>query len=258
MRLLGHDAPLGGPVSAETYDPTAAWGFERAFFAELPNRTPNQRFDSLGSSKEIPVASGLSAASKTGDHFGDREVVRSYDFRRQARSSIESFNQRKSVVAGLRGAADLPSSRVNEDIYQTPLRPHQQSSFELNPPPADSTTRVLSGPSKFLQSLLKLWKLTDRDALLLLGYEGDAAGILEEFLLTPVSKWSRDQKERMADLIEIRTILDALLRDIDAENEWLRQSREDLDGQSPLDLMLSGSMENLIAVKYFVQAIAGR
>ena len=48
------------------------------------------------------------------------------------------------------------------------------------------------------------------------------------------------------------------LRDEDMENEWLRERHEMLDDKAPMDLLLDGSMENLLLVKEYVEAAAGR
>ena len=46
--------------------------------------------------------------------------------------------------------------------------------------------------------------------------------------------------------------------DVEVENEWLRESHETLNGQIPMDLLLEGSMENLLLVKEYVEVAAGR
>ena len=48
------------------------------------------------------------------------------------------------------------------------------------------------------------------------------------------------------------------LRDEDMENEWLRECHEMLDDKAPMDLLLDGSMENLLLVKEYMEAAAGR
>ena len=68
----------------------------------------------------------------------------------------------------------------------------------------------------------------------------------------------RDVKDRIAYLYRIRNILSALFRDENVENRWLREPHTMLNERSPLDLMLDGSMENLLLVKEYVEAAAGR
>ena len=68
----------------------------------------------------------------------------------------------------------------------------------------------------------------------------------------------RDAKNRIAYLFRIRKMLSALFGDKNVENEWLRERHEMLDDKAPMDLLLEGSMENLLLVKEYVEAAAGR
>ena len=43
------------------------------------------------------------------------------------------------------------------------------------------------------------------------------------------------------------------LGDEAVENDWLRETHATLDGQVPMDLLLEGSMENLLLVKEYVE-----
>lgn len=58
-------------------------------------------------------------------------------------------------------------------------------------------------------------------------------------------------------LFRIRKTLYSLFRDEKAENDWLREPHDALDGQKPIDIMLEGSMENLLLVKEYVEEAAG-
>ena len=49
----------------------------------------------------------------------------------------------------------------------------------------------------------------------------------------------------------------ALFGDETEENDWLRESQPSLDGQVPMQLLLEGSMENLLLVKEYVEAATG-
>ena len=68
----------------------------------------------------------------------------------------------------------------------------------------------------------------------------------------------RDARDRIAHLYRIRKILSALFRDEEVENQWLREPHAMLNERSPMDLMLDGSMENLLLVREYVEAAAGR
>ena len=65
-------------------------------------------------------------------------------------------------------------------------------------------------------------------------------------------------RDRIAHLFHIRQTLSSLFRDLDVENEWLREPHTLLDDQEPLKLLLGGSMEDLLLVKEYVDAAAGR
>ena len=68
----------------------------------------------------------------------------------------------------------------------------------------------------------------------------------------------RDAKDRIAHLFQIRRLLWALFRDKTVENEWLREPRAVLKGKTPMDLLVEGSMENLLLVREVVELAAGR
>jgi hypothetical protein len=63
---------------------------------------------------------------------------------------------------------------------------------------------------------------------------------------------TRDSDERVRALRRIHQTLHSLLRDRDAQMEWLHARLPDLDNQKPIDLLLSGRMENMIAVKAYL------
>lgn len=113
----------------------------------------------------------------------------------------------------------------------------------------------LSGPIQFLRKLLETWHLTNADAVQLLGLE---ASDVTDLLQGHVPLKGRDAKDRIAYLFRIRKTLSSLFQDTEAENEWLREPHEMLSGQKPLELLLEGAMENLLLVKEYVEAAAGR
>ncbi len=116
----------------------------------------------------------------------------------------------------------------------------------------------LSGPVQFLKKLLGTWSLDLTNAPVLLGMDPDDGLFAENLLNGRVPLRGRDAKDRIVHLYRIRKILSALFRDEQVENEWLREPHEMLNERSPMDLMLDGSMENLLLVKEYVEAAAGR
>jgi hypothetical protein len=131
-----------------------------------------------------------------------------------------------------------------EDRVPLVRRPGQQSSMP-------------SSLIKFLQSLIRLWGLERDAAATLLGLEprsiADALAVFEG----RVAPTTRDQTARIGELFTIRKRLSSLFRNIEAENEWLRQPNPLLGNETPLELLLEGSFANLLRVRYLVDHIAG-
>jgi hypothetical protein len=117
--------------------------------------------------------------------------------------------------------------------------------------------RRLTGPVQFLVKLLELWQLDDSGACALLGYDLQDKEAVQSILSGATGLRGRDARDRVASLVKIRTLLSALFRSIEKENEWLRAPKGPLDNRSPLDLMLEGSMEKLLTVRQFVEVTAG-
>lgn len=115
----------------------------------------------------------------------------------------------------------------------------------------------ITGPVKFLRKLLATWKLRNQDAVALLGFDETDADRARDLLAGRADLKGRDVRDRIVCLFQIRKTLHSLLQDDTAENEWLRQPHVGLDQKSPMDLLLEGSMENLLLVKDYVEAIAG-
>ena len=116
----------------------------------------------------------------------------------------------------------------------------------------------LTGPIVFVRILLHTWRLGQTDAITLLGLEETDRSYADDLLSGRVALRGRDIKDRIAYLFRIRKTLSALFRDEEVENEWLREPHDALDGQNPMTLLLEGSMENLLLVKEYVEAAAGR
>lgn len=121
-----------------------------------------------------------------------------------------------------------------------------------------SAPNRLSGPVQFVLKLLDSWHLSRYDAVFLLGFYPADNDFVQAVLAGTADLHSRDVRDRIAHLFHIRQTLSSLFRDLDVENEWLREPHTLLDEREPLELLLSGSMENLLLVKDYVDAAAGR
>jgi len=109
---------------------------------------------------------------------------------------------------------------------------------------------------KFIVKLMDVWAIDEKETSTLLGLENENA--VSKLASGAATLDTRDVKERLRHLLRIREALHSLFRDIDAEREWLREARPEFNGQSPLALLLEGSMENFLVVSQFVQWMAGR
>lgn len=116
----------------------------------------------------------------------------------------------------------------------------------------------LNGPIQFVLKLLEYWHLDISDAVGLLGYEPIEIDYINSVLEGNDQFRGRDVKYRIAHLFQIREILRSLFRDLEVENEWLREPHKRLDGKSPLSLLLSGSMDDFQLAMEYVDAVAGR
>ena len=139
-------------------------------------------------------------------------------------------------------------------LQQTPISVITEMTATREPPDHER----LSGPIWFVEKLLKTWRLDRSDAVPLLGLEPSDLSYATDVFAGRATLRGRDAKDRIAYLFRIRKTLSALFRDEDVENEWLRERHEMLDDKAPMDLLLDGSMENLLLVKEYVEAAAGR
>ena len=116
----------------------------------------------------------------------------------------------------------------------------------------------VTGPVQVLKRLLLVWNLEAAEATILLGLDRDDVSYAEDLLAGRTALKGRDLNDRIIHLYEIRKTLSALFRDEDVENQWLREQHAMLDERAPLELMLEGSMENMLLVREYVEAAAGR
>lgn len=116
----------------------------------------------------------------------------------------------------------------------------------------------LPGPVQFISKLLKTWQLDPKDAVPLLGHEPSEMPYVSDLLNGRTALKGRDAKDRIVYLFHIRKTLSALFPSEEDENKWLRKPHAALEGQTPMQRLLEGSMENLLLVKEFVEEAAGR
>lgn len=139
-----------------------------------------------------------------------------------------------------------------------PEREQQDEVFKLTRALSEPWTdrAPSSAPVKFVKKLMETWAIDSRETAVLLGFEQDKD--LLRILSGATELDRRDIKDRVRHLLRTREALHSLFRDLSTEREWLREPRSELSDQSPLDLLLEGSMENLLVVSQFVQRMVGR
>lgn len=118
------------------------------------------------------------------------------------------------------------------------------------------STRI-SGPVQFLCKLQSMWQLERSQLAIMLGLDPSNDNQIRDLLRGISAFKGRDLNDRFVYLFEIRMFLDGLLEDLQAENEWLREPHSMLENRSPMDLLLEGSMRNLIVVSEYVQMACG-
>lgn len=116
----------------------------------------------------------------------------------------------------------------------------------------------LTGPIQFILKLLDYWKLNRKDAVSLLGFEESESEFVVGVLEGNELLRGRDAKDRLSHLFSIRKSLHYFFRDLETENDWLREPQPLLDGRTPMTLLLGGSMEDILLVREYVDSMVGR
>jgi len=159
--------------------------------------------------------------------------------------------------------ANLPY-RYKRGVQQTSYGNLTERGFTnlLRHPTAENNPRATTAPrlgptEELFSKLLNFWQLDQRAGAILLGYGPQGISRIDPILNGVTYLTTRDEKDRIAELFRIRKLLRALFRDRDTENSWLREPNKALENRAPLDLLLEGSMENVLRVRQFVETIAG-
>ena len=152
---------------------------------------------------------------------------------------------------------DWKKEKSSRKIELRQRRDPDTASAETEPAGTSPHRRRSASPIWFVEKLLKTWRLNHDDAVFLLGFEPSDLPYVTDVLAGRAVLRGRDAKDRIAYLLWIRKTLSALHRSEEAENEWLREPQKILDDKAPMNLLLEGSMENLLLVKEYVEATAG-
>lgn len=115
------------------------------------------------------------------------------------------------------------------------------------------------GPIKFVNKLLVMWEIDQENAVSLLGFDKHNKGYVDKLLQgNEYLVEGSETEDRIAYLFYIWSVLSELLRDRAVEVKWLKTAEREFEGKTPMDLILSGSITNLLLVKEFVDFISGR
>ena len=203
-----------------------------------------------------PVNAGVLARTRDGDGFPvlvEQHAPRVPGRRVQLAVVEQQSPYSDECEADRRNRQRQPIAVPQDDVARrTPDRP---GTFRI---PEPHRRGRLTGPVVFVRGLLESWKLGRDDAVFLLGFERTESEYVERILNGAEPLIGRDTKDRIAYLYRIRSTLDALFRNEDVENEWLREKQTLLGDRVPLELLREGGMENLLLVTEYVEVVAGR
>lgn len=131
-------------------------------------------------------------------------------------------------------------------------------SIKLSGNNGESTYRII-GPIKFVKKLLKMWGIDQHSAVPLLGFDKKNKSYVDKLLQgDEYLVEGSETEDRIAYLFYIWSVLSEWFRDISVEVEWLTTAEQELNGKAPMDLILSGSITDLLLVKEFVDFASGR
>ena len=115
----------------------------------------------------------------------------------------------------------------------------------------------LTGPVQFVRKLMDSWRLDSRDVVRILGCDPEDSEYVSAVLDGRRQLRGRDVRDRIAHLFCIRRTLWSLFRNLDVENDWLREQHPLLNGKSPMSLIVEGSIEDLLLAREYVDSAAG-
>ena len=131
-------------------------------------------------------------------------------------------------------------------------------SIKLNGTNGEPPYRII-GPIQFVNKLLDMWEIDHENAAYLLGFNEQNRGYVDKLLKGyEYLVEGSETEDRIAYLFYIWSVLSELFRDSAVEIQWLRTVEQELDGKAPMELILSGSITDLLFVKEFVDFVSGR
>lgn len=149
-----------------------------------------------------------------------------------------------------------PQHFVDQSSYDSQSTARARLRAVDSEPAAPQFQMRVSGPAKSILALFDRWDISDSDAAVLLGK--DAPSFLAELRRGTFPLTERDTKDRVKLLIQIYEATHSLMRDVDAERNWVRSPLPALERKSVLGIMLQGSILDLLHVLGFLNRANGR
>jgi hypothetical protein len=236
-----HIAPGAGPSLLDQQDEIADWR-------------------RVGGLAVFDVSSGLSGIAvgvvvheqsggihDTGTTLGQNTV----SLRGSARDELQS-----DIGLLLRPRGANRSHEVARRSWPNVVNAQEQAVFTQVPAAGNAIRTNVAAPVKAVLAILRRWTIGDDVGAQILGT--DEPGYVADLRSGAAGLKTRDMRDRARLLLDIYEGVFALLKNSEAEQVWIKVPRQDLDGKSVLDLMMEGSLRNLIRAQAFVDYVNGR
>ncbi len=151
---------------------------------------------------------------------------------------------------------DLTLRSEDKGILQEALGASMDRTW-VAPGGSGETPGRLTGPVQFVRNLMDSWRLDNWDVVRILGCDPEDFEYVSAVLDGRRQLRGRDVRDRIAHLFCIRRTLWSLFRNLDVENDWLREQHPMLNGKSPMSLIVEGSIEDLLLAREYVESAAG-
>jgi hypothetical protein len=120
------------------------------------------------------------------------------------------------------------------------------------------TGTIVAAPGRIkgFRLLMEKWGFSRKDAAEILGFENE--GLIGELYAGIEKVQQRDVRDRLKLFLSLAVDLDGLYDDDQVIKQWLDQPKKLLRSKTPRELLVEGSMENLLRVRQLVRYEANR
>lgn len=106
-------------------------------------------------------------------------------------------------------------------------------------------------------NLVRLWRLNDREAIILLGRPAARTYARWKTDQADVSRIPHDTRQRLSMLMGIHKSLRHLFHEPQRASSWLRKDNSTFGGQSAMQRLLAGEIVDLATVRNYLDAETG-